>query len=93
MQDKKFIGKVTARQTQYGEMISISFGDRDRKDLEATKSASGWNNLTLKKGKAGNYYLEVFEGKAAGAPPSAPQAAAPQPAPLPSATPADDLPF
>jgi hypothetical protein len=60
--EKQFVGKVTARDTQYGEMISISFGENDRKLLEETKNDKGWNNLTLKKSQKGGYYLEVYEG-------------------------------
>lgn len=80
--DKQFIGRVEAKQTKFGELIKISFGTKDRQLLQDTQK-NGWNNLALKKGKAGNYYLEIdtYEPKEPKEPKEKQE------------TPADDLPF
>lgn len=60
MSEKQFIGRVETKQTQYGELIKISFNGQDRELLESTANNAGYNNLLLKKSQTKNtYYLEI----------------------------------
>jgi hypothetical protein len=57
--EKQFIGRVEVKTTKFGELIKISFNGKDRKLLDESQNKGGYNNLLLKKGQKGNYYLEI----------------------------------
>lgn len=52
--------KVTARQTQYGEIIKVGIkADKFIDFLAKYTNDRGYVDLDLKKGQKGNYYLEL----------------------------------
>lgn len=58
--DTTFIGKVKLVEFDNGSFLfNLDLGDKDREKLNATKTATGWNNLVLQKSKEGNWYLSV----------------------------------
>jgi len=58
-EEKVFLGKVKAVETQYGELLKISFGEEDLKELAQHKNVAGWSNWEIKKSKAGGMYMEL----------------------------------
>lgn len=55
MSDKKFIGRVEVKTTQYGELIKIGIPEKEY----VLHIKNGWVNMLLKKSKEGKYYLEI----------------------------------
>jgi hypothetical protein len=59
MSDKIFVGKVTEKQTKFGNLIKIGLNEKDLQKLEDNLSQTGWVNLALKPSKKGGFYLEI----------------------------------
>lgn len=61
-QEKIFAGSCKAKETAYGELISIGFNEDDLNKLKGLLKG-GWVNLTLKRSQKDNApYLEVYQG-------------------------------
>ena len=58
-EEKVFLGKVKSVETQYGDILKISFGEEDLKKLAKHKNVAGWSNWEIKKSKAGTMYMEL----------------------------------
>ena len=52
-EEKVFLAKVKSVETQYGDILKISFGEEDLKKLAQHKNVAGWSNWEIKKSKAG----------------------------------------
>ena len=53
---KKYVGGGTAINTQYGELLKISFNDRDLKLMQSMLNAKGWINLNCNRRQQPSQY-------------------------------------
>jgi hypothetical protein len=52
---ENYVGRVKVFNTQYGEMVKISFGKQDlEKLIKWSEENNGWVNLTMSANKAGD---------------------------------------
>lgn len=58
-EEKVFLGKVKSVETQFGDILKISFGEEDLKKLYKHKNVAGWSNWEIKKSKSGTMYMEL----------------------------------
>jgi hypothetical protein len=59
MTEKIFIGYTKAVKTKFGEIITISFGDEDRKKLEQYSNEAGYTTIKIMDSRKGSKYAEI----------------------------------
>jgi len=59
MTEKIFIGYTKGVKTKFGEIISISFGEEDRKKLEQYANEGGYTTIKIMESRKGSKYAEI----------------------------------
>ena len=59
MTEKIFIGYTKGVKTKFGEIITISFGDEDRKKLEQYSNEAGYTTIKIMDSRKGSKYAEI----------------------------------
>ena len=59
-EQKKFVGNVGPKTTQFGEMYILGFNKDDIRILQDNLNERGWINVAVKKGRKGSWYMEIL---------------------------------
>jgi hypothetical protein len=57
--DRKYVGRVETKTTQYGDIIKLSLGPNDIAMINDSKSPKGWVTIDIKPSSKGGLYGEI----------------------------------
>ena len=57
--ERKYVGRIEVKNTQYGDIIKLSLGPNDIEAINGSKSPKGWVTIDIKPSSKGGLYGEI----------------------------------